>query len=239
MVEFIDGHYAMFQPDRAGGTGRCVFQSDGGIQGQDEVFRNKKTYAYVNNEKIKAVKQPIFIKNGSYMGPVNKLFKKSSLKVKVTSSENTLTLQYRSNVVVLKNGSRNVTTNGEVSRMLAPAMLVTYPSGKTKWVVPLNSVCSCLGITYKLKNGVIRMKGAANTATTSSSSTTVPETPQQNGQITLVLDAGHGGMDSGATGNGFREKNMTLQILLAPRECLIMTAGSRYIIQEHRIHIRA
>ena len=186
-------------------------------KGKTKSFGNKKTYAYVNNEKIKAVKQPIFIKNGSYMGPVNKLFKKSSLKVKVTSSENTLTLQYRSNVVVLKNGSRNVTTNGEVSRMLAPAMLVTYPSGKTKWVVPLNSVCSCLGITYKLKNGVIRMKGAANTATTSSSSTTVPETPQQNGQITLVLDAGHVGMDSGATGNGFREKNMTLQILLGAK----------------------
>ena len=65
-------------------------------KGKTKSFGNKKTYAYVNNEKIKAVKQPIFIKNGSYMGPVNKLFKKSSLKVKVTSSENTLTLQYRS-----------------------------------------------------------------------------------------------------------------------------------------------
>ena len=185
-------------------------------KGKTKSFGGKKTYAYVNNSKIKVAKQPIFLKNGCYMGPVNKLFKKSSLKVTVKSSGNTLTMQYRSNIIVLKNGSRNVTVNGETSRMSAPAMQVTYPSGKTKWAVPLKSVCSRLGITYKLKNGVIKMKGAVNSATTSSSSSS-SNSSAANGQITLVLDAGHGGMDSGATGNGYREKTMTLSILLGAK----------------------
>ena len=149
------------------------------------------------------------------MGPVNKLFKKSSLKVSVKSSGNTLTMQYRSNVLVMKNSSRNAVLNGQTTRMGAPAMQVTYPNGKTRWVVPLKSVCSRLGITYKLKNGVVKMKGAVNSATTSSSST--PDNSATNGQITLVLDAGHGGMDSGATGNGYREKSMTLDILLGAK----------------------
>ena len=61
-------------------------------KGKTKSFGGKKTYAYVNNSKIKVAKQPIFLKNGCYMGPVNKLFKKSSLKVTVKSSGNTLTM---------------------------------------------------------------------------------------------------------------------------------------------------
>ncbi len=184
-------------------------------KGKTKSFSGKKTYAYVNNSKIKVVKQPIFLKNGCYMGSVNKLFKNSSLKVTVKSSGNTLTMQYNSNIIVMKNGSRKATVNGETSTMGAPAMKVTYSSGKTKWVVPLKSVCSRLGITYKLKNGVIKMKGTVNSATTSSTSN---DSSAKSEQITLVLDAGHGGTDSGATGNGYREKTMTLSILLGAKK---------------------
>lgn len=186
-------------------------------KGKTKSFSGKKTYAYVNNSRVKVAKQPIFLKNGCYMGSVNKLFKKSSLKVTVKSSGNTLTMQYRSNIIVLKSGSRKATLNGEATTLAAPAMQVTFPSGKTKWVVPLKSICSRLGITYKLKNGVIRMKGAVNSATTSSSSNDSSDSSAESGQITLVLDAGHGGMDSGATGNGYREKTMTLSILLGAK----------------------
>lgn len=184
--------------------------------GKNKSFGGKKTYVYVNNQKRTMPKIPVFLKNGSYMGAVNKIFKNSSLKVSVSSTSNTLTLKYRSKVAVLKNGSRTITVNGVRSKMLAPAMHVKYSSGKTKWVVPLKSVCSRLGITYKLKNGVIKISGAANSATTSAAPT--ESTSQNNNQITLVLDAGHGGMDSGATGNGYREKNMTLAILLGAKK---------------------
>ncbi len=184
-------------------------------KGKTKTFKNKKTYAYVNDQKIKATKMPIFMKSGCYMGPVNKLFKNSSLKVKVKGNSTTLTMQYMSNIVVMRNGSRVATVNGEQSTMGAPAMRVTYPNGKTKWVVPLKSICSRLGITYKLKGGVVQIKGATNTVTTSAAP--AEEAPQNTGQIVLILDAGHGGIDSGATGNGYREKSMTLDILLGAK----------------------
>lgn len=188
-------------------------------KGRIKNFKNKKTYAYVNNQKIKLAKQPIFLKSGCYSGPVNKLLKNSSLKVSVVnSSSTTLTLQYGSKVMVLKSGSRYATVNGVRSRMGGPAMYAKYmATGKRKWIVPLNSVCSRLGISYRLKGGVVHIGGTTNKPVeTPSVNNNAPQT-NNNGQITLVLDAGHGGVDSGATGNGYREKHMTLSILLGAK----------------------
>ena len=39
------------------------------------------------------------------------------------------------------------------------------------------------------------------------------ETGLEEGKLTICIDAGHGGKDSGATGNGYIEKNMTLKIV--------------------------
>jgi len=38
--------------------------------------------------------------------------------------------------------------------------------------------------------------------------------------VKVFIDPGHGGIDSGATGNGLTEKNVTLQIALAVRKYL-------------------
>lgn len=187
-------------------------------KGKAKYYKNVKKYAYVNNKKITFGKMPIFMKSNTYVGPVNKLLKNSSLKVSVESTSSTLTLTYGSNIMAMKNGSRYATVNGERVRMSTQAMYATYPSGKKKWVVPLKSVCSRLGISYKLSGGIIRLGGTTNQPFAIS----VPETPtipqQTEQQITLVLDAGHGGQDSGATGNGYREKNMTLSILLGAKK---------------------
>ncbi len=43
-------------------------------------------------------------------------------------------------------------------------------------------------------------------------------TPKTMYKNILVLDAGHGGSDSGATGNGLREKDLTLSIVLAAKK---------------------
>ena len=45
-----------------------------------------------------------------------------------------------------------------------------------------------------------------------------PETVESKDKIKVVIDAGHGGSDSGATGNGMAEKNMTLAIVLAAKK---------------------
>ena len=109
-----------------------------------------------------------------------------------------------------------MTVNGVVdkNKMGAAAMYVQYTSsGKKRWVVPIKSVCSRLGISYKLTGGVIKLGGVTNSVPTS-----VQPTPSNSGQVTMVIDAGHGGADSGATGNGLKEKNLTLAIVLAAKK---------------------
>lgn len=67
----------------------------------------------------------------------------------------------------------------------------------------------------------IRISG---TTKSSASNTTAPttedrrtETTDSKEKIKIVTDAGHGGSDSGASGNGMAEKNLTLAIVLAAK----------------------
>lgn len=198
-------------------------------KGKKKNYKGVKKYAYVNNKKISVSKIPIFMKSGAYVGPVNNIFKNSSLKVSVKSAGSKLTLTYNSKVMVLKDGSRYANLNGKKTRLGSYAMYVTYPGGRKRWVVPLYSVCARLGISYKLSGGVITIGGTTNRppATTTATTATTTEADdntesdnrdEQTDRIVLTLDAGHGGSDAGATGNGFREKEMTLSIVRAAKK---------------------
>ncbi len=58
----------------------------------------------------------------------------------------------------------------------------------------------------------------------------VPESSARVRNWVFVLDAGHGGWDSGAVGNGLREKDLTLQIARYCRDELQKYAGVRVIM---------
>lgn len=51
--------------------------------------------------------------------------------------------------------------------------------------------------------------------------------PQDSSRPLVVIDAGHGAGDPGATGNGLREKDVTLAIALAVRDQLLADGGIR------------
>ena len=181
------------------------------VKGVTSSYSGRMNYCYVNGKKIKLTKNPIFKKSGSYMGPVAAIFKNSGLKVKVTTKGNKMTLSYGPNTVVLKADSRKAVTNGVKSQMGAPVVHGTYTAtGRRRWIVPLKSVCTRLGINYKLSGGKIRISG---TTKSSASNTTAPttedrrtETTDSKEKIKIVIDAGHGGSDSGASGNGMAAK---------------------------------
>ena len=181
-------------------------------KGTVRTYSGRKNSVYVNNKKKGFSKVPIFKKSGTYVGPVDQIFKNTSLKVSVSYDSNTLTMKYQNNTIQMKNGSRKVIVNGvtDKDKMGAAAMYVTYTSsGKKRWVVPLKSVCSRLGISYKLTGGVIKLGGVTNS---------VPTTSVEPGQVTMVIDAGHGGSDIGAPGNGMKEKNLNLAIVLGAKK---------------------
>ena len=188
-------------------------------KGTVRTYSGRKNSVYVNNKKKGFSKVPIFKKSGTYVGPVDQIFKNTSLKVSVSYDSKTLTMKYQNNTIQMKNGSRKVIVNGvtDKDKMGAAAMYVTYTSsGKKRWVVPLKSVCSRLGISYKLIGGVIKLGGVTNSVPTTS--VQPAPTPVNPGPVTMVIDAGHGGSDSGATGNGLKEKNLTLAIVLGAKK---------------------
>lgn len=197
------------------------------VKGVTDSYSGRMNSCYVNGQKVGVTKTPIFKKSGAYMGPVAAILKNSKLKVKARSNGETLTLTYGPNTLVLKADSRIVQTNGVTSSMGAPVIHGTYTAtGRRRWIVPLKSVCTRLGINYKLSGGKIYISGttkSSSSSTTENKSTT--STKQQTAntvgskdKIKIVIDAGHGGSDSGATGNGMAEKNLTLAIVLAAKK---------------------
>lgn len=185
------------------------------VKGVTSSYSGRMSYCYVNGKKIGLTKNPIFKKSGSYMGPVAAIFKNSDLKVRVTTKGNKMTLSYGPNTVVVKADSRKAVTNGVKSEMGATVIHGTYTAtGRRRWIVPLKSVCTRLGINYKLSGGKIRISG---TTKSSASNTTEDRGTDSKEKIKIVIDAGHGGSDSGASGNGMAEKNLTLAIVLAAK----------------------
>ena len=70
--------------------------------------------------------------------------------------------------------------------MGAPVVHGTYTAtGKRRWIVPLNSVCTRLGINYKLSNGKIYISGttqsSSNNTTGSTTTTTTTTKPSTTG----------------------------------------------------------
>lgn len=55
----------------------------------------------------------------------------------------------------------------------------------------------------------------------------VVEGPQDRSRPLVVIDAGHGGHDPGATGEGFQEKSIALSLALALRDRLLREGGIR------------
>ncbi len=193
-------------------------------KGVYQTYYKKKNYVYVNGTKKKLTQVPVFLKSGTYVGSVIEIFKnRLGAKVAYANKKHTkLNLIYDGIKLTFTNGSNYCLVNGKKSRMGGPAMRVKYAvSGKTRWVVPLMSVCDRLKVDYKLSNGIIFISEKSVTQDKDKSTTTKTTTTESipaAKKIVLVVDAGHGGGDSGAIGNGLAEKNMTLAIVLAARQ---------------------
>ena len=203
-------------------------------KGVTKKYPNKITTAYVNGQKISIASTPVFMKSGSYMGSVTELFRKSPLKAGVTKTGQKLTLTCGDKKLVLKNGSTDIILNGvkEKKALGAIVMKAAYykTTKKSRWVVPLKSVCKRLGITYSVAGGAVylnKVNQDDSAVTPSTSTATAPETnttadqatlPVGRKQVVLVLDAGHGGQDSGANGKLYKEKNLNLAIVLGAKK---------------------
>ena len=190
--------------------------------GENHTYYKVIKKVYVNGKKISLSKTPIFMKSGAYVGPAEPIFKEM-LGLRVTSNTDPsamrLAITNGSNRLVMKSGSRKGVLNAVYDKMGSAVWYLTYTKSKKKsWVVPLKSVCTRLGLYYRLSDGVIYIDSEAPAEEDAYEDESVSKGNDTGKKIVLVLDAGHGGVDSGARGNGLIEKNMTLQIILAAKK---------------------
>lgn len=217
ILAMLGGSFSPMASVDAASTVKIVYKS------KKYTFQKKKTAFYLNGKKTSIKKTPIFLKEGSYMGPAATLFKSSALKVnyKASSDHKTLVLTYKNHVLRMTSGSKKVTIDGKADEFGTAPVYATYKSSKkTTWIVPIKSVCSRLGIGYAYaSNGKIKLSGTANSAATKAPTTPVPQSAAADKDIvTVVLDAGHGGSDSGCSMYNIAEKNLTLAMVLAAKK---------------------
>ena len=182
-------------------------------------YARKKTFIYLNGKKKAIMKTPTFMKQGCYVGPASTIFKASGMDVVYKDvGHKTLTLTRGKYKVKMTNGSVKAVVNGKkVIWDTAPIYAKYKSSGKKRWIVPIKDVSQALGLNYKVVKNVVKVSAGNPVMAPSSTS-----------KVVLVLDAGHGGSDSGATGNGNLEKTMTLRIV---------TEAKKYFDQDTRFQV--
>lgn len=188
---------------------------------------NGKTYQYdspvllKNGDKaIDLKKTPGVVIKNCVMMPCNRFLVKSGLGVKRTYNKKTkrMTLKLGSNKLVLTVGKKTAKLNGKKVKLTVAPRVVTYKDTKVERVlIPAKDVCGYLGINYSYdeKNSIVTV---SNKDTVKNKSTASSKVMKKSGDATIVvLDAGHGGADTGAIGNGLKEKDLTLQIVKAAK----------------------
>lgn len=186
-----------------------------------------KTYQYdypvlvKNGDKAIDLKEtPGVIINNCVMMPCNRFLVKSGLGVKRTYNKETkrMTLKLGSNKLVLTVGEKTAKLNGRDVKLTVAPRVVLYKDTKVERVlIPAKEVCDYLGINYSYdeKNSIVTV---SNKATVKNDSTSSSKVEKRSGKAKIVvLDAGHGGSDTGAIGNGLKEKDLTLQIVKAAK----------------------
>ncbi len=187
----------------------------------------EKTYQYDNPVLVKNGDKPIDLKKtpgvvieNCVMMPCNRFLVKSGLGVKRTYNEKKkrMTLKLGANELVLTVDKKEAKLNGRTVKFTVAPRVVVYKDTKTERVlIPAKEVCDYLGINYSYdkENSIVTVSNKATVKNDSSDSEPVKK---KDGKVkVVVLDAGHGGADSGAVGNGLQEKNLTLQIVKAAK----------------------
>ncbi|MGN0464853.1 MAG: N-acetylmuramoyl-L-alanine amidase [Lachnospiraceae bacterium] len=186
--------------------------------------------------KIYQYDYPVLVKNGDkavdlkdtpgviidncVMMPCNRFLVKSGLGVKRTYNEEKkrMTLKLGSNKLVLTVGEKTAKLNGREVKLTVAPRVVLYKDTKVERVlIPAKEVCDYLGINYSYddKNSIVTV---SNKETVKNNSTSPEKIEKKNEKAKIVvLDAGHGGADTGAIGNGLKEKDLTLQIVKAAK----------------------
>ena len=156
---------------------------------------------------------PAFIQDGRTMVPVRAIAEKLGAEVKWFAETSEVAIFLNGRTVRLKIGSDQALVNGEQVPLYGgvPAMIASY-NGTERTMVPLRFVSEQLGVwvNWNQESGTAEI------------STIDPNIK------TIVIDAGHGGVDGGAYYEGVCEKDVNLAVALRLEQ--ILTSCGYHVI---------
>lgn len=156
---------------------------------------------------------PAFIRDGRTMVPVRAVAEKLGAEVKWFAETSEVAIILNGRTVRLKIGSAQALVNGEQVTLYSgvPAMIANY-NGIERTMVPLRFVSEQLGVWVNWN----QESGTAEITTTDPNIKTI------------VIDAGHGGVDGGAYYEGVCEKDVNLAVALRLEQ--ILTSCGYHVI---------
>ena len=150
-----------------------------------------------------------------------------------------ITLKRGSNKIVMTRGNKYAYVNGKKTKMPTPARSVYSYEQKSNFIYVPGSFCAkYLRLSYSwndssFKSYSVKYSGGYTKIYIKPRSKTIKgfrvtqtdsyirvyyASPKSMYKQIIVLDAGHGGSDSGAVAYGYKEKNMTLKIVQAAKK---------------------
>lgn len=167
--------------------------------GQARADTGSSPTVFLNGQRLTFEVPPI-IENGRTLVPLRAIFESMGAKVYWNSVTDTVTAVKGTTRVVMPLYSTKPTINGVVYTLDVPTKIVN-----NRALAPLRFVCEAFG-------GTVTWDGYTRTINITGDFSTDPETPAR--EPIVVLDAGHGGTDTGARGSYLDEKDANLQITL-------------------------
>lgn len=168
----------------------------GGLSGQVLADTGVNPAVFLNGQKL-TFDVPPMIENSRTLVPLRTIFESMGATVYWNSSTSTVTAVKGSTKVVMPLNSTKPTINGVIYTLDVPTRIVD-----NRALAPLRFVCEAFGGTVNWD---------ANTYTVYIYSTSSDPEPRER---IVVLDAGHGGSDTGARGSSMDEKDANLAITL-------------------------
>ena len=160
---------------------------------------------FVNGEKVEFSNPPMLV-SGRNLVPVRSIFEKLGAEVEWHPENSTVTVKNEQTDIVMRIGYTAATVNNRMVRMDVPPLILNNYT-----MIPLRFIAETLmaEVGWNPQNGDVSIVTGKNEG---SSRGDYDRDYYDQNSFAVVIDAGHGGLETGANYFGVMEKNLNLAI---------------------------
>ena len=176
----------------------------------------------IDGKRIQMEKSPVII-NGRTLVPVRSIFEDMGASVTWNSKNNTVDVVGGKTTINMRIGYMSAKVNGELRKTDVPPVIV---DGAT--MVPVRFIAESLNSDVRWNPSTATVSIASNTG---GENVSRDDERSSNG-FTVVIDAGHGGVETGARYGGVNEKYLNLEISKKLNELLQAEGITTYMTRK-------